>query len=153
MGIRLVIQHKDLFEKISGYLPENDVINIQEAFDFSKKCHFGQKRLSGEPFIEHPYQTALYLADLKLDKSTLSAALLHDVIEDCDVSYDVLQGKFGKEVASLVDSVTKLNKVEVNQLNGGTESSEEASRSFAKAATVQKMLMAMAEDVRVVLIK
>ena len=114
----MVIQHKDLFEKVSRYLPENDILNIQEAFEFSKKCHFGQKRLSGEPFIEHPYQTALYLADLRLDKSTLSAALLHDVIEDCDVSYDVIQDKFGKEVASLVDSVTKLNKVEVNKLKG-----------------------------------
>ena len=153
MGFSLVIKHKILFEKISNYLSESDVINIQEAFEFSDKCHFGQKRLSGEPFIEHPYQTALYLADLKLDKSTLSAALLHDVIEDCDVSYDVLQGKFGKEVAGLVDSVTKLNRVEANKLNGGNVSSEEASRSFAKAATVQKMLMAMAEDVRVVLIK
>ena len=149
----MVIQHKDLFEKISDYLSESDITNIQEAFDFSEKCHFGQKRLSGEPFIEHPYQTALYLADLKLDKSTLSAALLHDVIEDCDVSYDVIQDKFGKEVASLVDSVTKLNKVEVNKLKGVNKTTEEASRSFAKAATVQKMLMAMAEDVRVVLIK
>ena len=65
MGIKLVIQHKDLFEKISDYLSESDITNIQEAFDFSEKCHFGQKRLSGEPFIEHPYQTALYLADLK----------------------------------------------------------------------------------------
>ena len=153
MVIRLVIQHKELFEKISDYLPESDVTNIREAFDFSEKCHFGQKRLSGEPFIEHPYQTALYLADLKLDRSTLSAALLHDVIEDCDVSYDALQDKFGHEVASLVDSVTKLNKVEVNKLNQGGNDSTESSISFAKAATVQKMLMAMAEDVRVVLIK
>ena len=151
--IRLVIQHKELFEKISDYLPESDVTNIREAFDFSEKCHFGQKRLSGEPFIEHPYQTALYLADLKLDRSTLSAALLHDVIEDCDVSYDAIQDKFGDEVASLVDSVTKLNKVEVNKLNQGGNGSIEPSVSFAKAATVQKMLMAMAEDVRVVLIK
>ena len=70
MGFSLVIKHKSLFEKISNYLSESDVINIQEAFEFSEKCHFGQKRLSGEPFIEHPYQTALYLADLKLDKST-----------------------------------------------------------------------------------
>ena len=152
MGIKLVIQHKDLFEKVSRYLPENDILNIQEAFEFSKKCHFGQKRLSGEPFIEHPYQTALYLADLRLDKSTLSAALLHDVIEDCEVSYDILEDKFGKEVANLVDSVTKLNQIDGNRLKGG-DNRIEASRSSLKAATVQKMLMAMAEDVRVVLIK
>jgi len=148
----LVIQHKDLFEKISRYLPENDILNIQEAFEFSKKCHSGQKRLSGEPFIEHPYQTALYLADLRLDKSTLSAALLHDVIEDCEVSYDILEDKFGKEVANLVDGVTKLNQIDGNRLKGG-DNRIEASRSSLKAATVQKMLMAMAEDVRVVLIK
>ena len=152
MGIKLVIQHKDLFEKVSRYLPENDILNIQEAFEFSKKCHSGQKRLSGEPFIEHPYQTALYLADLRLDKSTLSAALLHDVIEDCEVSYDILEDKFGKEVANLVDSVTKLNQIDGNRLKGG-DNRIEASRSSLKAATVQKMLMAMAEDVRVVLIK
>ena len=148
----MVIQHKDLFEKVSRYLPENDILNIQEAFEFSKKCHSGQKRLSGEPFIEHPYQTALYLADLRLDKSTLSAALLHDVIEDCEVSYDILEDKFGKEVANLVDSVTKLNQIDGNRLKGG-DNRIEASRSSLKAATVQKMLMAMAEDVRVVLIK
>lgn len=152
MGIKLVIQHKDLFEKISRYLPENEILNIQEAFEFSKKCHSGQKRLSGEPFIEHPYQTALYLADLRLDKSTLSAALLHDVIEDCEVSYDILEDKFGKEVANLVDGVTKLNQIDGNRLKGG-DNRIEASRSSLKAATVQKMLMAMAEDVRVVLIK
>ena len=148
----MVIQHKDLFEKVSRYLPENDILNIQEAFEFSKKCHSGQKRLSGEPFIEHPYQTALYLADLRLDKSTLSAALLHDVIEDCEVSYDILEDKFGKEVANLVDGVTKLNQIDGNRLKGG-DNRIEASRSSLKAATVQKMLMAMAEDVRVVLIK
>ena len=152
MGIKLVIQHKDLFEKVSRYLPENEILNIQEAFEFSKKCHSGQKRLSGEPFIEHPYQTALYLADLRLDKSTLSAALLHDVIEDCEVSYDILEDKFGKEVANLVDGVTKLNQIDGNRLKGG-DNRIEASRSSLKAATVQKMLMAMAEDVRVVLIK
>ena len=77
----MVIHHNALFEKISQYLPEDDVNNIQEAFEFSNQCHLGQQRISGEPFIEHPYQTALYLADLRLDKSTLSAALLHDVIE------------------------------------------------------------------------
>ena len=148
----MVIQHKDLFEKVSRYLPENEILNIQEAFEFSKKCHSGQKRLSGEPFIEHPYQTALYLADLRLDKSTLSAALLHDVIEDCEVSYDILEDKFGKEVANLVDGVTKLNQIDGNRLKGG-DNRIEASRSSLKAATVQKMLMAMAEDVRVVLIK
>ena len=148
----MVIQHKDLFEKVSRYLPEHDILNIQEAFEFSKKCHSGQKRLSGEPFIEHPYQTALYLADLRLDKSTLSAALLHDVIEDCEVSYDILEDKFGKEVANLVDGVTKLNQIDGNRLKGG-DNRIEASRSSLKAATVQKMLMAMAEDVRVVLIK
>ncbi|MQG39827.1 MAG: bifunctional (p)ppGpp synthetase/guanosine-3',5'-bis(diphosphate) 3'-pyrophosphohydrolase [SAR202 cluster bacterium] len=149
----MVVQHKELFEKISDYLPERDVANIKEAFNFSEKCHFGQKRRSGEPFIEHPYQTALYLADLKLDKSTLSAALLHDVIEDCDVSYADIQDKFGKEVANLVDSVTKLNKVEVNKLKQAGGYSGEGSIAFSKAATVQKMLVAMADDIRVVLIK
>ena len=147
----MVIHHNALFEKISQYLPEDDVNNIQEAFEFSNQCHLGQQRISGEPFIEHPYQTALYLADLRLDKSTLSAALLHDVIEDCEVSYDTLENKFGKEVANLVDGVTKLNQVEVNPTKG--ENTSEASKSLAKAATVQKMLMSMAKDVRVVLIK
>ena len=100
-----------------------------------------------------PLQTALFLADLRLDANTLAAALLHDVIEDCDVRVEELEADFGPEVAKLVDGVTKLTKTELTTVerSPGHESGSEG--DLAQAATLRKMLMAMAEDIRVVLIK
>ena len=108
--------------------------------------------LSGEPFIDHPLQTALFLAELKLDANALSAAILHDVIEDCQVSTKEIEHRFGQEIAGLVDGVTKLTKTELLTEKFDFELSDSAD-SLAHAASVRKMLVTMAEDVRVVLIK
>ena len=104
---------RDLLTKAKSYLLEDEVGIIEEAYDFALAAHEGQKRLSGEPYVEHPINTALFLANLNLDATTLAAALLHDVIEDTDVSYEDIQQKFGPEVGHLVDGVTKLTKKEL----------------------------------------
>ena len=142
-----------LLAKARKYLPEDKLGVIADAYRFAEKAHDGQVRLSGEPYVEHPLQTALFLADLRLDANTLAAALLHDVIEDCDVRVEELEADFGPEVAKLVDGVTKLTKTELTseERSPGHESGSES--DLAQAATLRKMLMAMAEDIRVVLIK
>ncbi|CAI8008552.1 GTP pyrophosphokinase [Geodia barretti] len=114
---------------------------VEQAYEFADECHRGQKRVSGEPYIAHPLQTALFLVDLRLDVNTIVAALLHDVVEDCDVALDELASRFGTEVAKLVDGVTKLTKLDVRLQQSGS------------AESLRKMLVAMAEDIRVVLIK
>jgi GTP pyrophosphokinase len=142
-----------LLTKARKYLPEDKIELITEAFHFADGAHHGQMRLSGEPFIEHPIQTAVYLADLHLDSYTLAAALLHDVMEDCNVEFAELESRFGTEVAKLVEGVTKLTRSEipVNDRSPGQLMTSE--HELARAETLQKMLMSMAEDVRVVLIK
>ena len=142
-----------LLAKVKDYLPDEKVDIVSEAYRFAENAHSGQVRLSGEPFIEHPLQTAMFLADLRLDANTLAAALLHDVVEDCDVRSEELEEKFGSEVARLVDGVTKLTQTELMSEEPGQESGSDANGDFAQAATLRKMLMAMAEDIRVVLIK
>ena len=141
---------QELFDKASEYLPADRVSWVREAYLFAHEAHQGQIRKSGEPFIDHPLNTALYLAEMKLDSVALSAALLHDVLEDTDVGYDLLSDRFGEDVAKLVDGVTKLTRSE--QENGIDEETLAVPHD-ARAASIRKMLMTMAEDVRVVLIK
>ena len=153
-----VIMDVPLQERLSAYLPEEKIEDVSKAYRFAEQSHKGQLRLSGEPFFEHPKQTALYLADLRLDSNAISAALLHDVLEDCDVTYEELTDMFGEDVAGLVDGVTKLTKAEIigdGQFLPGSEHSDQdiTDEDIAQAETLRKMLMAMAEDVRVVLIK
>ena len=148
----------DFLFKIRSYLPPDKVDDVSKAYVYAQKAHKGQMRLSGEPFFEHPKQTAIFLADLRLDANTLSAALLHDVIEDCDISYSELVKDFGNDVATLVESVTKLTQAEMiaehRDLSKISSSEEiESLDDLARAETLRKMLMAMAEDIRVVLIK
>ena len=175
-----------LLKKARRYLPADRMDLILDAYQFAEEAHAGQTRLSGEPFIEHPLQTAMFLADLRLDPSALAAALLHDVLEDCDVSYGDLEDRFGDEVARLVDGVSKLTKNEAlsgrqasvlaelaadeDLLTGGAgagrpdedpdpdperpdHSKELAEKERARVESLRKMLMSMAEDIRVVLIK
>ena len=142
-----------LLAKVKDYLPEEKVDIVSEAYRFAENAHSGQVRLSGEPFIEHPLQTAIFLADLRLDANALAAALLHDVVEDCGIRSEELEEKFGSEVAKLVDGVTKLTQTELMSEGPEQGSSLDANSDFAQAATLRKMLMAMAEDIRVVLIK
>ncbi len=144
---------ESLMTRASEYLPEERVSDVRRAYAFAERCHAGQVRKSGDSFISHPLQTALYLADMKMDADTLSAALLHDVIEDCGVAYEELDNRFGGEIAKLVDGVTKLNNTDLLSEVPELERPEGSQDNQARAATVRKMLMAMAEDVRVVLIK
>jgi guanosine-3',5'-bis(diphosphate) 3'-pyrophosphohydrolase len=130
-----------LIEKISKYLSEEDVEMVRRAYVMAEEAHRGQTRSSGEPYIVHPVAVAEILADLELDAVTLSAALLHDVVEDTHVTDEELVAKFGPEVATLVDGVTKLERIKFN------------SKEEAQAENLRKMFMAMAKDIRVILIK
>lgn len=142
---------EQLIEKVSSYLPEERIQIISDAYEFAHNMHAGQKRRSGEPYIHHPVTTALYLADLHLDPSTIAAALLHDVIEDCGVPLKELERVFGPDISRLVDGVTKLTKLDLianEELN-----SYKLRADSSQAESLRKMLLAMAEDIRVVLIK
>jgi guanosine-3',5'-bis(diphosphate) 3'-pyrophosphohydrolase len=141
----------DLLKKTGSYLPADKLGLVQKAYEFAQEQHRGQVRLSGQPYITHPLQTAMYLADLHQDASTLAAALLHDVVEDCGVSTEDLAEQFNPEVARLVDGVTKLTRIDLLAL--GSDGDRPAEERNAQAESIRKMLVAMAEDIRVVLIK
>ncbi|MDE2836706.1 MAG: bifunctional (p)ppGpp synthetase/guanosine-3',5'-bis(diphosphate) 3'-pyrophosphohydrolase [Chloroflexota bacterium] len=138
-----------LLEKVRGYLPGDRAEMIERALDFATDAHEGQKRRSGEDYIQHPISVAEYLADLNLDAPTIAAALLHDVIEDCDVTADDLRAEFGDDVAKLADGVTKLTRMDT--ITGDAEPL--VARTDSEAESLRKMLVAMANDIRVVLIK
>ena len=143
-----------LLEKAKTYLPADRLGIIDRAYRYAADAHEGQVRRSGEPFIEHPLQTALYLADLRLDANALAAGLLHDVVEDCDVCLEEIEDEFGKEIAGLVDGVTKLTQAEVDFEEGKNGFVlRDSDVDLQQAASLRKMLVAMASDVRVVLIK
>ena len=126
---------------VKGYNPKADLKEIERAYRFAAEHHEGQKRLSGEDFIEHPLAVAQILADLGLDTTTLEAALLHDTVEDTDVSVAELESEFGPEVSRIVDGLTKLDELSFR------------SREHEQAENVRKMIVAMAGDIRVLLIK
>ena len=141
-----------LLKSVSAYLPAGRANAVETALNFAIESHRGQLRDSGEPFIEHPIATALRLADMRLDTTTIQAALLHDVMEDCGISFDQLETDFGVDVARLVDGVTKLKRLDL--ISDSSAMLRQASTPEAtRAASLRKMLVAMAEDVRVILIK
>jgi guanosine-3',5'-bis(diphosphate) 3'-pyrophosphohydrolase len=143
---------KALLHSVNKYLPQDRAASVHAALDYAINAHDGQKRDSGEEFIEHPIATALRLADMKLDTTTIEAALLHDVMEDCGISFGELETEFGTEVAKLVDGVTKLKRLDMISENSAMKK-QIASPEATRTASLRKMLVAMAEDVRVVLIK
>ena len=130
-----------LTSKIEGYLPADQVERVREAFEYAEAAHKGQKRKSGEAFITHPIAVADILADLHLDGATIAAAILHDVVEDTPSSMAEVEQKFGKEVAEIVDGVTKLDQVQFK------------SRKEAQAESFRKMILAMVRDIRVIMVK
>ena len=134
-----------LLEKIKHYLPPEKIALVEAAYQFAAKAHEGQVRKSGDPYLEHPLETAIILADLQLDASTLAAALLHDVTEDCGIPLSEIESKFGHEVSRLVEGVTKLSKLSWRRTAEDKKNSQ--------AENLRKMLIAMAEDLRVVFIK
>ena len=132
---------KELSDKLLNLYSEKDQEEINAAFLYAKKGHQGQKRKSGEEYITHPLHVAIYLAELNFDIETIKAALLHDLVEDTDITYQDIKKTFGKEVADLVDGVTKLDKIKYN------------SREEAKADAIRKMVIAMSKDIRVLILK
>ena len=130
-----------LFKEWSGYLKPEDISQLQSAYQFSEQAHEGQFRQSGEPYISHPLAVANILAQWHLDSQALTAALLHDVMEDTSVTKTEISRNFGKSVADLVDGVSKLDRIEFE------------TQAEAQAENFRKMLLAMARDVRVILIK
>ncbi len=132
---------QDLCSLTETYLDEKQVQNIREACLFGIKAHEGQSRRSGEPYIHHPFAVARILAGMRLDCDSIVAAILHDVIEDTDITKKILALQFGNEVAELVDSVTKLTQIKFEN------------RLEAQAENFRKMMLAMVHDIRVILIK
>src|SRR5512137_2202247 len=130
-----------LISKLETYLPPDQVELVQEAYDFAFQAHDGQRRRSGEPYITHPVAVADLLADLRLDPQTLIAAILHDVMEDTPNTKEEITTRFGKEVAELVDGVSKLDQIQFR------------SRAEAQAESFRKMLLAMVRDIRVIMVK
>ena len=134
--------YNDLIEKVKMYHPSSDLSDIERAYKVAKKAHEGQFRKSGEPYIIHPLCVAIILAELELDKESIIAGLLHDVVEDTVMTSEDVAKEFGDEVALLVDGVTKLT-----QLNYQHDKIE------VQAENLRKMFLAMAKDIRVILIK
>lgn len=131
----------DLLAKLREYLPPEQVEDVRSAYQFGADAHEGQRRLSGEPYISHPVAVAGILADMRMDHKTLMAAILHDVIEDTPTARDKLVDIFGEEVAQLVDGVSKLTQIKFK------------SRAEAQAENFRKMLLAMVQDIRVIMVK
>jgi GTP pyrophosphokinase len=130
-----------LLKKVKGYNPKADLKVLEHAYEVAERAHVGQKRRSGEDFIEHPVAVATIVADLRLDTTSLAAALLHDTVEDTDVTLEDLRREFGDELVRIVDGLTKLDRLEFR------------TRELAQAENVRKMIVAMAGDIRVLLIK
>src|SRR5215813_5624053 len=138
---RLDGKFQQLVAKVAENRPGDDLEIIRKAYAFSLKHHQGQTRASGEPYLIHPLEVSLVLADMKLDSTAISAGLLHDAIEDTPVTNEDIRREFGEQVVHIVEGVTKIDKIEF------------ASREERQAENVRKMVLAMVDDIRVVLIK
>jgi guanosine-3',5'-bis(diphosphate) 3'-pyrophosphohydrolase len=143
--VAVLERHQDLVDEliaeVEAYKPDVDRELVTRAFDYAAAAHAGQVRQSGQEFIYHPWGAAKIVASLQLDEATIAAALLHDVVEDTGIEIDEVRAEFGEEIATLVEGVTKLTRVQFQ------------SREHAEAENYRKLIVAMAEDVRVILIK
>ncbi|MGA8875050.1 MAG: HD domain-containing protein, partial [Candidatus Korobacteraceae bacterium] len=140
-NVLTVTRFRDLLRKIRAYRPSDDLSLVKKAYDFSLEHHKGSERESGEPYLAHPLQVATILAEMRLDTTAIAAGLLHDVVEDTTVTVDEIKTEFGEQVAHIVEGVTKISKIDF------------ASSEDAQAENVRKMVLAMMDDIRVVLIK
>jgi len=140
-NVLTVTKFRDLLRKIRNYRPNDDLTLVRKAYDFSLRHHQGQTRASGEPYLVHPLEVAMVLAEMRLDTTAIAAGLLHDAVEDTSVTVDDIRTEFGEQVAHIVEGVTKISKIEF------------ASREEAQAESVRKMVLAMVDDIRVVMIK
>ncbi len=130
-----------LVETLESYLPDEQVARVLEAYEFGAAAHQGQTRKSGEPYITHPVAVAQELGEMHLDSEAICAAILHDVVEDTEASLEQIREQFGEEVALIVDGVSKLDQIQFR------------SRAEAQAESFRKMMLAMIEDIRVILVK
>jgi GTP pyrophosphokinase len=136
-----MIRINEILDKVDSYLSPSEQGLIQKAYIFSASAHAGQIRLSGEPYLSHPLEVANILAGLQLDAPTIAAGLLHDTIEDTMATREDLVGQFGEDVAKIVEGVTKISKMKFD------------SREEAQAENIRKMILAMADDIRVIMVK
>lgn len=142
--------YQDLITRVRRYHPSDDISLIEKAYNIANEAHMGQVRKSGEPYIIHPLCVAIILADLELDKETIVAGLLHDVVEDTVMTDDEIREIFGNDVAVIVDGVTKLDQINITNTAIGDKDTE---RLEKQAENLRKMFLAMAKDIRVILVK
>ncbi len=142
--------YQDMIDRVRKYHPSDDISLIEKAYNLAFTAHQGQVRKSGEPYIIHPLHVATILADLEMDKETIAAGLLHDVAEDTEWTIADLEREFGEDVAHLVDGVTKLNNLQLAESVGADKASD---RAEMQAENLRKMFLAMAKDIRVIIIK
>ncbi|MDK2955297.1 MAG: diphosphokinase / guanosine-3,5-bis(diphosphate) 3-diphosphatase [Desulfovibrionales bacterium] len=138
---RPLIRITEIMDKVGSYIDNPDLGLIQRAYIFSAKAHEGQVRLSGEPYLMHPLNVALILANMRMDEASIAAGLLHDTVEDTHATVDEIEELFGENVADIVDGVTKISLMEFD------------SKEAAKGESIRKMILAMAEDIRVLIVK
>jgi GTP pyrophosphokinase len=136
-----MIRINEITDKVASYIDKPDLELIQKAYIFTAQAHAGQTRLSGEPYLSHPMSVAYILSDMGLDEASVCAGLLHDTVEDTRTTLDEIEELFGEEVADIVDGVTKISKMQFE------------SKAVAQAENIRKMILAMAEDIRVLMVK
>src|SRR6476469_1025879 len=140
-NVLTVTPFRELTKAVESYRPNDNLDIIRKAYDYSLKHHQGQSRASGEPYLVHPLEVACVLAEMKLDPVAIAAGLLHDSVEDTSVTIVDIRKEFGEQVAHIVEGVTKISKIDF------------ASSEERQAENVRKMVLAMVDDIRVVLIK
>src|SRR5205814_5893806 len=141
-NVLTVTKFRDLQRTVATNRPGDDLDIIKKAYDYAQTHHTGQTRASGEPFLIHPLEVAQVLAEMKLDSGAIAAGLLHDAIEDTEATREDIKKEFGEQIANIVEGVTKIDKIDVA-----------TSKEERQAENVRKMILAMVDDIRVVLIK
>ena len=136
-----MMRQYDLIERVRRYNPDTNEALLNRAYVYAMKAHGEQRRASGDPYFSHPIEVAAILTDLKLDDATIAAALLHDTIEDTEATRAEIDGLFGRDIGTLVDGLTKLKKLDL------------VTKEAKQAENLRKLLLAIADDVRVLLIK
>jgi guanosine-3',5'-bis(diphosphate) 3'-pyrophosphohydrolase len=134
-------RYRELLNSVRAYRPNDDLALVEKAYDFSLRHHAGQTRASGEPYLVHPVEVAYLLTEMRLDAVAIAAGLLHDSVEDTSVTIEEIQAEFGEQVAHIVEGVTKISRIDF------------ATREERQAENLRKMMLAMVDDIRVVLIK
>src|SRR5437016_6849631 len=140
-NVLTVTRFRDLMKKLEANRPNDALEIVRKAYEFSQRYHAGQTRASGQPYLVHPLEVANVLAEMKLDPTAIVAGLLHDSVEDTSVTIVDIRREFGEQVAHIVEGVTKISKIDF------------ASHEERQAENVRKMVLAMVDDIRVVLIK